>query len=80
MNPETYPDADHRAPAMPTMKITPAAPRLLLRFSIALVKIVLAGPGATLLRFSISGWVAEWPTRPRIETSAMMAGKIASTP
>jgi hypothetical protein len=62
------------------MKTTPAVPWLFCKFWIALVKIVFAGPGATLPRFSISGCVAEWPTSPRTETSAIIAGKIASTP
>jgi hypothetical protein len=46
----------------------------------ALVKISLAGPGATAPRLSISGCVAESPTSPRIDTSTISAGKIASTP
>ncbi len=49
-------------------------------FSIALVKISFAGPGATLPRLSISGWVADSPIRPSTDTSTISAGKIASTP
>ncbi len=45
----------------------------------ALVRMSLAGPGATEPMFSSSGSVAESPIRPMIETSAMIAGKIAST-
>ena len=45
----------------------------------ALVKISFAGPGATVPSSSSSGWVADSPTRPRIETSTISAGKIAST-
>ena len=45
----------------------------------ALVKISWAGPGATVPRLSISGCVADSPTRPRIETRTISAGKIAST-
>ena len=55
----------------------PAAPWLLFKFWIALVKMLFAGPGATVPIFSISGSVAECPIRPRTETSAMIAGKIA---
>ena len=62
------------------MKSTPEVPRLRWMFSIALVKMLFAGPGATLPRFSISGCVAECPIKPRIETSAIKAGKIAKTP
>ena len=46
----------------------------------ALVRMSLAGPGATWATLSSSGWVADGPISPRIETSAMSAGKIASTP
>ena len=62
------------------MKKTPAAPWLPWRFSIALVKISLPGPGATLPRLSISGWVADSPISPRIETSTISAGKIDRMP
>ena len=48
-------------------------------FSIALVKMSFAGPGATLPRLSISGWVADSPISPSTETSTISAGKIAST-
>ena len=58
---------------------TPAAPWSPWRFLIALVKMSLAGPGATVPRLSISGCVADSPTRPRIETSTISAGKIART-
>ena len=61
------------------MNRTPAAPWSPWRFSIALVKISLAGPGATVPRLSISGCVADSPTSPRIETSTISAGKIART-
>jgi hypothetical protein len=80
MKAPTYPEADQRAPARPTTNRMPAAPWLFCRFLIAFVKMSLAGPGATLPRLSISGWVAEWPTSPRIETSASSAGKIARIP
>ena len=45
----------------------------------ALVKISLAGPGATVPRLSISGCVADSPTSPSTDTSTIIAGKIAST-
>ena len=45
----------------------------------ALVKTSFAGPGVSLPRLSSRGCVAELPTSPRIETSAMSAGKIART-
>ncbi len=80
MNAAMYPDADQTAPAMPTMNRMPAAPRLRCRFWIALAKIWWTDPGASLLRLAISGWSAEVPISPRIETSAMIAGKMASTP
>jgi hypothetical protein len=80
MNPAIYAEADHRPPARPTMNRMPAVPLPLCTFLIALVKISLAGPGATLLRFSINGCVAECPINPRIETSTISMGKIASTP
>jgi hypothetical protein len=44
---------------------------------IALVKMALAGPGAAELMLSISACVAEWPSSPTTEISAMSAGKIA---
>jgi hypothetical protein len=58
----------------------PAAPWFFWRFSIALVKMSLAGPGATWPRLSISGWVVPLPSRPSIETSARMAGNSARMP
>ena len=80
MKAATYPDADHRARARPTTKNRPAWPLLFWRFAIAFVKISLAGPGATVLMLSMSGWVAEAPTSPRIETSAISIGKIERIP
>ncbi len=68
------------ASATPMIRTTPAVPCWLWMFWVALVKICLAGPGATALRLSISGWVADGPTRPRIESKAISAGKIARTP
>jgi len=62
------------------MKRIPAAPLLCCRFWIALVTISFAGPGATLPTLSISGWVADWPTRPRIETRTSSSGKIDRIP
>ena len=67
------------ATAMPITKNTPAAPWLSSMFSIALVKMSWAGPGATLPRLSISGCVADSPMRPSTETSTISAGKIDST-
>ncbi len=61
------------------MKARPAAPLELETFLIALVKMSLAGPGATLSTLSSSVCVSEWPTSPMIEISAMIAGKIAIT-
>jgi hypothetical protein len=65
---------------MPKKNRMPAAPWLFWRLVIALVKICFPGPGASEFRLLRSGWVAECPISPRIETSARSAGKIASTP
>jgi hypothetical protein len=80
MNAATYPDADHNAAPRPTKKMTPAAPWLFCRFWSAVVRISFAGPGATWLRLSSSGCVAELPISPRIETSAISAGNIERIP
>ena len=80
MKAATYPEADQIAPAIPTMKRIPAAPRLCCMLVIALVRIWCTDPGASLLRLSINGCVADGPISPRIETSAMSAGKIARIP
>ena len=45
-----------------------------------LVRMSLAGPGATCDTLSSNGCVADGPISPRIETSAMIAGKIARMP
>ena len=74
-----YPDADQSAASRPKTKNTPAAPWLPWMFLIALVKMSFAGPGATLPRLSIRGWVAESPISPSTETITISAGKIAST-
>ena len=65
---------------MPTKNMTPAEPRLFCRFWMVLVRMSLAGPGATCETLSSSGCVADGPISPRIETNAMMAGKIARMP
>ena len=65
---------------MPTTNSTPAELRLFGRPLIALVKICWAVPGASLSRLSISVLVAEWPTSPTIEISAITAGKMARIP
>jgi hypothetical protein len=62
------------------MNRTPAVPWCPPTLWIALVKIVFAGPGATVARLLISGYVAECPIRPRTETITMIIEKIASTP
>ena len=63
------------------MTATPAAPWLCLQVRDArCVRMSLAGPGATELRLSSSGWVADWPISPSTETSASSIGKIDSTP
>src|SRR5919108_4072500 len=80
MNAATYPDADHSAAPSPTRNVRPAAPLLACRLLSEPVRISLAGPGAMVLRLSSRGWVADWPTSPRIETSARSAGKIERTP
>ena len=46
----------------------------------ALVRMSLAGPGVNALRLSSRVLVADWPTRPTIEISAISAGKIDRTP
>jgi hypothetical protein len=46
----------------------------------ALVTISLAGPGASLPTLSSNGWVAELPIRPRTDTRARIAGKMARIP
>ena len=76
MKAATYPDADHRAAASPTKKMTPADPCDRCRLRMASVKMSWAGPGASVDTLSISGWVADWPTRPSRETSTSSAGKI----
>jgi hypothetical protein len=65
---------------MPTTNRIPAAPWLPCRFLIALEKMSLAGPGATLPRLSISGCVTEVPSSPSSETSTSSAGKMANIP
>ncbi len=62
------------------MNTTPAAPWERCRPCTAPVKIWRPVPGASEPRWLMSGWVAECPIRPRIETSAIMAGKIAWMP
>ena len=62
------------------MNATPAVPRLFAICLTASPMIWLAEPGASLLRLSSSGWVAECPTSPRIDTSTISAGNSASTP
>ncbi len=74
-----YPDADQTAASRPNTKNAPAAPWLPWMSLIALVKMSFAGPGATLLRLSSRGSVAESPISPSTETITISAGKIAST-
>ena len=62
------------------MNASPAAPWWDWMFLIALVKIVLAAPGATAPRLLISDWVTEWPSKPSTDTITISIGKIASTP
>src|SRR3954452_2526354 len=45
-----------------------------------LVRMSLAGPGATALRLSIKGCVADGPITPSTETSASSIGNSESTP
>ncbi len=45
-----------------------------------LVRISLAGPGATVLSWSSSGCVAEGPITPSTETSASIIGNSERTP
>jgi hypothetical protein len=47
---------------------------------IALVRIWCTDPGASFPRLLKRGCVAACPINPRIDTSAMIAGKIANTP
>jgi hypothetical protein len=55
MNAAMYPDADQSDTSSPTMNRTPAVPWCPPTLWIALVKIVFAGPGATVARLLISG-------------------------
>jgi hypothetical protein len=75
-----YAEADQIAPAIPMMNRMLAPPRLSVSPCRALARILWAGPGAKPPRLSRSGLVAESPIRPRIETSAIRAGKIERTP
>ena len=45
-----------------------------------LVRMSLAGPGATVPSWSSSGWVADGPITPRTDTSARIIGNSDSTP
>ena len=65
---------------MPTMNATPALPRPLATCLTAPDRMSLAGPGVSAARLSRIGCVADGPISPMIDTSAMIAGKIASTP
>jgi hypothetical protein len=80
MKAATYPDADHIAATNPMTNATPEAPRSRWMFSIALVRICLVVPGATVLRLWISDWVTECPSSPTSETITTSIGKMASTP
>ena len=61
------------------MKASPAAPLDDARFSIAGTRMSLAGPGASLFTLSSRVWTRLPPISPMIDTSAMIAGKIAWT-
>src|SRR3954452_3113596 len=55
-------------------------PLLFSRLLRTLVRMSLAGPGATELRLSSSGWVAEGPITPSTETSASSIGNSERIP
>ena len=57
----------------------PALPRLFWIPLSALWTMSLALEGASWVRLSMSGWVADFPTRPRIDVRKISAGNIAST-
>ena len=82
MKAPTYPDAVHNAETMPTISRIPAVPLLFVMPSIGPLNVSTADAGPTLLTTSVSALVtvAGSPTRPTIETSAISAGKIDSTP
>ncbi len=80
MNAATYPEADHSAPASPAIASVPAARESLSRLRRLSVRICRTGPGATPVRLSISGWMADCPIRPSTEASSTRPGKIDSTP
>ncbi len=80
MNAPMYPEADQSAPPRPMTNTIPDPAWLDWRFWIALLRMSSTGPGATLSRLSISGWVAECPTSPSTDTTASSAGKMARTP
>jgi len=46
----------------------------------ALMRMSFAAPGATLPMFSNNGCVKDDPTKPMIDTKAMIAGNNANTP
>ena len=62
------------------MNAMPAAPWWDWMLWIALVRIVLAAPGATAPRLLISDYVTDLPTNPRTDTMTISIGKIARTP
>jgi hypothetical protein len=80
MNAATYPDADHRAMRIPTIASTLAVPWPCCRVLMAFLRIVRTVLGAALVRFVISGEVADWPTSPSRETSTRIAGNMDRTP
>ena len=68
------------AAARPMTNATPEALPAPWRFSIALLRISCAGPGATSSTFSRSESVADSPMRPSTDTTTNSAGKMARTP
>jgi hypothetical protein len=67
--------------AIPTIRRTPALPRLLVISSIGPLNVSTAEAGPIELTMSVRALVTVFgsPTRPTIETSAISAGKIPST-
>ena len=79
-NEPTYPEADHRAVSRPITSATPA-PGVLVSCS-RVGPSVLATPASPLLDITLSRLstiFGPWPTSPSSDSTAMTAGKSAST-
>lgn len=76
----TYPEAAQRAASEPRMRPNPAVPLFEVIDSIGPAKVSAAGSGPIEVTTSVIDLVVDSgsPTRPRIETSAIRAGKGAS--